>query len=385
MASILYMLGAMLILGTIIIIHEFGHFFAAKIFGVGVVEYSIGMGPMLFCFRKKDTVWSFRILPIGGFCAMYGENSLEAKDKGSDKDEKKKKTFFQKYIQITDDPQYKTDWKPEQALNAKEKWKQLLIYLAGPFVNIATGFLIAIIYIGIYGGAQAPYITDFLGDDVPAIEAGLQIGDIITKVDTRKVLTAMDYQEYTRTHTDTTHESYVMTVNRNGEELSFRVYPDKETHLIGIHINTKFENKGFFGTIRYGIHEAMYWLRMSVDSIHMLAHKTAGLNDMTGVLGTTVVMKNNMEEAAEMGTKTLIKVIMVLFMFISINLGFMNLLPIPALDGGRALIIWIEGAFNKTIPQNIEYWVNVASFSFVMLLMLYTLVNDFIKIVMDEI
>ena len=186
----MYFILAIIIMSAIIMIHEFGHFLAAKYFRVGIIEYSIGMGSLLFAYRKKDTVWSLRALPIGGFCAMYGENSVEAKDKDAEKiDGKKQKTPLLNKLLDVKVPEFKTDWRDDQAYDRKSKIAQIIILFAGPLSNILTGILCACIYVAVCGAQTLPVIEGLVPETPVAKEAGVEIGDVITGVNGRKVLT----------------------------------------------------------------------------------------------------------------------------------------------------------------------------------------------------
>lgn len=375
----MFWLLGLLLLDLIVILHEFGHFIMAKLFGVGIVEYSLGMGPIVYTKRKKDTVFSLRLFPVGGYCALYGENSIETNDKGQEDKKLKKHYKFEK------SPDFKTDWNENQSYKSKTKLQQFLIAIAGPFANIFTGFLGALAIVIIFGAMQKPVVTGFFADDSPAVMSGIEIGDEILAVDGRKILTYTDYTEYMFTH-----RCFVQT---NGCELTLKrivdgketiyttvAYPDKETNKIGVWISTSFEKKPASEVMKYAWNQTIFWLRSCFDSIVMLIRGDIALNSATGVVGTTVMVGDTLDQAQDTGGDMLVRSFFVFFTMISINLGVMNLLPIPALDGGRALIVAFEGLFRKNLPQKIEYGLNFASFCFLMFLMIYTFVNDFIKL-----
>lgn len=384
----MYIIMAILLLGIIIMLHELGHFLFAKSFGVGVIEFSIGMGPVVYWKRIKDTVYSIRLLPIGGYCAMYGENAPETADKGEktdDKENEKKKKKERKPLIAP--PEFKTDWKYEQSYKAIPKWQQLIILLAGPFTNIITGFIVALLSIMIFGGAVKPVITGFSDTVHVAEEAGLQIGDEIIAVDDENIITFQDYSLYTRCYKDKTQYGYNLTVKReNGDAsniITVRLVPDEETGLVGIMAANGLERKNFLDTIKYAGNQSVYWIKATAASFHMVASGTVQLSQFTGIVGTTAIMNNTLEDAdTTAGSVGVIRTLFALFIFVSTNLGLMNLLPLPALDGGRALITWIEGAFEKTVPEKVEYALNAMGMLFILFLMGATFINDIINLVM---
>ena len=371
----MYVIMAILLLGIIITIHELGHFLFAKSFGVGVIEFSIGMGPCLFWKRKKDTVYSIRLLPIGGYCAMHGENAPETADKDKEERKKKKKGLFK-------EPVFKTDWTEEQAYKSIPKWQQLIILLAGPLTNVLTGFLVAILMVTIFGGAVKPVITGFSDTVHVAQEAGLEIGDEIVAVDGNSILTFQDYSLYTNCYKDRTMNGYDLTVKRDNEAITVHLIPDKETGLVGIMAANGLEKKSFTDTIKYANNQSVYWIKATFGSFHMLSSGTVKLSQFTGIVGTTAIMNDTLEDAeSSAGSVGVIRMLFALFIFVSTNLGLMNLLPLPALDGGRALITWIEGAFEKTIPEKFEYALNVFGMLFIVFLMAATFINDIVNLI----
>ncbi len=375
----MYALLAILVLGLVVAAHEFGHFIVAKFFKIGVIEFAIGMGPAIIHKRIGETVYSLRLFPIGGYCAMVGENAPETDDKGTE--ERKERTKSKRK-----EPDFKTDWTSDRHYKSKPKWQQLLVLLAGPFTNIAIGFVISILSVVIYGAEVKPSILEFLGPDVPAVEAGLEVGDTIIQVDNRKVTTYYDYHMYITCYKDRTNDGYILTVEKaDGSEFVTKVVPDPETHLIGISMTTEKEQKHGFDIIKYAANNTMYWLRTTIDGIHMLTSGGVKLTDMTGIIGTTAVMNDTLETAETSENTTVAETLMTLVIFLSINLGIMNLMPFPALDGGRALITWIEGAFNKQMPAKVEAVINGIGFCCLIGLMIFTAFNDIINIIIGKI
>ena len=369
---------AIIVFGIIIAIHEFGHFFMAKLFKVGVMEYAIGMGPMIFGKRIGETVYSLRAIPFGGYCAMYGEESLEAGNKGEEQEnneEENKKKLFKRKIE------YKTDWTEDRSYNSKTPLQRILILFAGPFANLILGFSLALLSTGLWGNYAELNIKEVYQDS-PAMEVGLEVGDVIVAINDRNVLTFNDYEEYKLTHNNLIKDGYSLTIERNGETLTKFVKQDETTGLIGIRINTEIEKKNFPDSFKYALNDTKYWCLTVFDSIYMLVNGEASVKDMSGAVGITSMMGDTIETASEHGTSVVVETIFTLIMFISINLGIMNLLPFPALDGGRILFTTIEIIINRKIPTKIEAAVNGIGMACLMVLMVITLFNDIGKIIM---
>lgn len=366
---------AILVFGIIIAIHEFGHFFMAKLFKVGVMEYAIGMGPMIFGKRIGETVYSLRAIPFGGYCAMYGEESLEAGNKGEEKLQKEEKPKKKRI-------EYKTDWTKDRSYNSKTPLQRILILFAGPLANLVLGFVVAALCTAIWGNFGKLYIKE-VHQNSPAMEAGIEEGDVIVAINDRKVLTFNDFEEYKLTHSSTIKDGYTLTLDRNGEQYSKFLKQDEKTNLIGIRINTEVEKKGFVDTFKYALNDTKYWSLTVFDSLYMLFNGEASVKDMSGAIGITNMMGDTIETAAKQGSSVVLETVLTLIMFISINLGIMNLLPIPALDGGRILFTFIEIIINRKIPVKVEAAVNAFGMICLMILMVLTLFNDIGRIIMQ--
>lgn len=369
----MYALFALLVLSLIVTIHELGHFLVARLCGVGVIEFSIGMGPIILHKRIKDTVYSIRALPVGGYCAMYGENAPETADKGSDERKKKKR-----------EPDFKTDWNDNQSFKSKTKFQQLMILLAGPASNILTGIVISFLSVLIFGSRCEPKIESIISIDCPAAEAGFEVGDVIVGINDLEVLTFMDYDLYKTCNPDKIKDGYTITVKKpNGEYHSAFVTPDENTGLVGIVVETYLEPKHGTDIFKYTANNIQYWFRLSIDSVKMIFTGQAEFKDMSGIIGTTDAMGQTMENAATSEDGHFGFTLFILITFLSINLGLMNLLPIPALDGGRAIVTYIEGAMNKNIPVKLEIVLNTIGFCMVIGLMIATTLNDITRIIMQ--
>ena len=351
-----YILAAILIFGVLIAVHELGHFLAAKACGVTVHEFSIGMGPALFQKRKGETDYSIRLLPIGGFCAMEGEE------------------------EASDDP---------HALNNQSFWKKLLIYAAGAVMNFVAGLLILLV---LFAGAKGFYtaqITDIADGSDVAQSGGLQVGDLILSIDGERVYNQSNVSMLLGLNTDGTYD---FTVRRDGEKVTIRdlAMERKEFPNVngeGTYVGFGFtmggvEEATFFGRIRYSWNSAMDFVRMVRLSLEMLITGQAGVKDLSGPVGIVDTITEVGQQSATI--RDAVSNIAYLAALIAVNLAVMNLLPIPALDGGKIFFLLVNSLclllFKKQIPAKFENYIHAAGFILLMILMAVVMFQDVLKL-----
>ena len=349
-----YILAAILVFGVLIAVHELGHFMAAKACGVRVNEFSIGMGPALWKKQKGETQYSLRLLPVGGFCAMEGEE------------------------EDSDDP---------AALNNQGFWAKLLIFAAGAAMNFIAGLLIILM---LYAGAKAfyePVITDF-ADGCPLESAeGLQTGDRIVRIDGERVYVYSDIRLLLGLNKTGVFD---LVVERNGEKVTltdFPMAPQTYTDQNG----ASYTSYGlYFGAekatlgrkLSYTWNNAVDFVRLVRLSLQMLLTGEAGVKDLSGPVGIVSTMTQVGEQAGSV--RAAVENIAYLAALIAVNLAVMNLLPLPALDGGKIFFLVVNAlcmlTIRKKIPEKFESYVHLAGFALLMLLMLVITFQDVWKL-----
>lgn len=323
--TVFYLLLAILIFGFLIFIHELGHFLTAKLCGVRVNEFAINMGPRLFGWKRGETQYSFRLIPIGGYCAMEGEDE----DTGD----------------------------PRCFVNAVW-WKRLIILCAGSFMNLLTGFVVMCLLLAFaYGPTQTAKITGVMpGNTVEA--QGLRVGDTLYAIDGRRIYMRSDF-DLLESRLPTEHCE--LTVLRDGEKLVLHDFNLTRTELtdrdgnrgkyLGIYLE-EYEEKNLGSVLKYGVYECIDFTRMVWYGLTDLFTGKAGLKDMGGVIGVVDVMVQSGETAKTVSHG--VENVLYLGAFIAVNLAVMNMLPIPALDGGRVLFLLINTVFTKVTGKKVD-------------------------------
>lgn len=349
----LNILAAILLFGFIVLVHEFGHFLLAKLNGIGVVEFSVGMGPRLFSFTKGETRYSLKILPFGGSCMMVGEDSENP------------------------DP---------KAFNNKPVWSRIAVIAAGPVFNFILAFLFAMVIVAQLGH-DSPVLHGVV-EGSPAQEAGLMPGDRITRINNRKVTAYRDVLLYTTAHPGETvtiqyqrppggsWESGGASEKRSAT-LAPRFDEEYQAYMLGVQFFGNEKIKGIGELIYYSGYEVKYCIVSTFDSIGMMIRKQINVSDaMSGPVGIVNMVGETVQEGREVGAMAVALILCRWVLLLSSSLGIMNLLPIPALDGGRLLFLFIELVRGKPIDPEKEGMVHMAGMMLLMALMVLVLFND---------
>ena len=359
----IYIIAAILIFGVLIAVHELGHFLAAKACGVRVNEFSIGMGPTILHKTKGDTTYSLRLLPIGGFCAMEGEE------------------------EDSNDP---------TALNNQSFWKKLIIFAAGAFMNFLTGLIIIVV---LYAGAKAfyvPVITDFADGCPLQSESGLQVGDRLVSIDGERVYVYSDVSLLLgRNKTGV----FDLKVKRDGQTVTLKDFPMERAEYTdqqgqtytGFGLMFGAEEATVGSRLRYSWNNAVDFVRIVRLSLQMLVTGEAGLKDVSGPVGIVTTIQNVGSEAQqeaesnnENGLLAAAESIAYFAALIAVNLSVMNLLPLPALDGGRILFLLVDAVaikvFHRKIPERFQAAVNAAGMALLLGFMLLVTFHDVFRL-----
>ncbi len=337
-------IGAIIIFSIIIFIHELGHFLAARAFGVKVLEFAIGMGPKLLKKQRGETLYSIRAIPFGGFCSMEGED---------------------------------TQSQSEGAFSGKPWYARLIILAAGAFMNVLLGFIIFMCVL-IPGGMSHGLSSNVI-DTIPAesLAAGkLEPGDKIVKVGSSGVHIQQDLTLALMLHDGS---DLNVTVKRNGEKITQTITPvlrNANAPELGYVLNVQLAPRPL--TPASLIHESFFETVNSVKQVFlglkMLFTGQVGVQQMSGPVGVV----SEMNQAAQTGG---LLNFLFLAAFITVNIGVMNLLPLPALDGGRILFLLIELIRRKPIPPEKEGVVHFAGLVLLLGLMLFITWNDIMKLI----
>ena len=307
---------AVLLFSFIIIFHELGHFLLAKKNGIRVDEFSLGLGPTLLGKQIGETKFSLKLLPFGGAC-MMGEDDADDLSEGS--------------------------------FNSKSVYR-------------------------------SPEITGVL-DGYSAQEEGLQAGDVITEINGRNVHIWDDVSLYTMTHAD--EAPFKVEYERDGKKYTAKLEPRQlegdAAPLLGV-TSGDIVKPGIFKSVEYSIYKVKYWMNYTVDSLRMLVTGQAGLKDLSGPVGIVNAVDDMYQEAAPAGFGVVMLSMMNFGVLLTTNLGILNLLPLPALDGGRLVFLIIEAIRKKRVPPEKEGMVHFAGFALLMVLMAVVMYNDIMKL-----
>ncbi|MBQ3225650.1 MAG: RIP metalloprotease RseP [Clostridia bacterium] len=348
---------AILLFSLIIFVHELGHFLTARLFRVKVHEFAIGMGPQLFSRQGKgDTKYSIRAIPVGGFCSMEGEDE-QSNDAGS--------------------------------FSAKPWWQKLIILAAGSAMNIVLGFLIFAIFVSVfYQGSGIPTTTVDTVIEQSALYGELQPGDRIVAINDSRINIKRDIDFAMQRYSG---GECTVTVKRDGEKLSFPFKPIEAKYTDGspaylIGITSAMQKVGVMSVIRESFYQTVWMGKVVFVSLGMLISGEVGVGDMSGPVGVVDAMNSAVNDAAStapegQGMLAGLLALLSLASFISVNIGIMNLLPIPALDGGRIFFVIIEAIRRKPIPPEKEGIVHFIGLVLLLGVMVFATWNDIMRLI----
>lgn len=339
---------SLIIFSIIILFHELGHFLLAKRAGIKVNEFSLGLGPTIVGFQRGETLYSLKLLPFGGACMMEGEDE---------------------------------DSSAENSFGSKSVWARISVVAAGPVFNFIMAFVFSFIII-CATGYDLPVLVD-VTPGYAAAEAGLQAGDVITEMNGKNIHFYRDISAYGMYHAG---EPVIVTYERDGKEYTTELVPKFDEELgrylygfIGSPGRAKYTNN-VFSLLKYSVYEVGYWIDSTVQSLRLLVTGGVSVNDMSGPVGIVDAIGDSYEESVSYGVGVAVLQMMYICVFLSANLGVMNLLPIPALDGGRLVFLIIEAIRGKKINPEKEGIVHFIGLVLLLLLMVVIMFNDVRKL-----
>lgn len=339
LTNLLYIIAAILLLCVLIVVHELGHFIAGRLCGIGVVEFSVGFGPKLIGWHRKDTDYSIRAIPLGGFCKFVGEDE---------------------------------DNTAPNAMNNMPVWKRFLTVAAGPAMNVLFAYLAAVVMLCLFYGTVAPSV-DTIVEGMPAYEAQLQQGDVITAANGSEISYDTEGTNVLREIIQSS-ESVDLTVQRGDETLNLSLVPNLVTDeatgetVKQIGVTFKFINYNLATAIPGAGRLLKDMSTMMLDFLKNLIFHGEGAEDMAGPVGTVAVVSQYL--ALDPSQLVYFAVV------ISLNLGIMNLIPFPGLDGSRLVFLAVEAIRRKPVPPEKEGMVHAIGLVLLLALSVVLLWHD---------
>lgn len=331
-----------------IFIHEFGHFFTAKLCGIKVNEFALGMGPTLFHFQKGETKYALRLLPIGGFCAMEGEDSSSTDDR---------------------------------AFSNKPVWKRILVVVMGAIMNIIFGLLLMMIILGQQSAFTSTTIAEFTNNSAFQ-SAGLEKGDTFVSVDHYRIYGDKDLNFALVTANPS---SVDIEVQRNGKIVSFQDV--KLNHkaingknIVSVDFYVKPIQKTFGTLITKSVQDTVSTVRLVWYSLIGLLTGKYGFNDMAGPVGAADAVGQAMTVGLQQSFIAGLNNVLYIMMLFTVNLGVFNLIPFPALDGGKLLFLIVEAIRRKPINEKYQGAVEMVGFALLMCFMLIVTFSDIMRL-----
>lgn len=424
---------ALLIFSAVVLFHELGHFLLAKKNGIEVLEFSLGMGPRLFHTEKGGTVYSLKLFPLGGSCMMAGEDEEDdspgsfhsagvwgrfcviaagpvfnfilafifslvivgfvgytpAKVKTVEQDSPAYESGLREGDLITEFNGYHIDISDDlniylNAVGMPQEQVRMKVKRNGQEISISyepqyqTKYLLGFNRSAV---KDEPLEISSLIKGLPMESTGIQVGDRITAINGTKIETSGDYDKYLEAHPLSEQKEVEITYEHRGKETTVAVVPSSyKSVLLGFQYNLTREKGGVLTTVKYSLLEVKYWIRTTILSLKELILGKYSVKDLSGPVGVVNVIGNTYEQSKEEGTFWVWMNMLNMAILLSANLGVMNLLPIPALDGGRLIFILIEAIFRRPVNRKIEGMVHFAGFMLLMVLMVFVMYNDIMRL-----
>lgn len=375
-----------IIFGIVVVSHELGHFLIGRRNGIRVIEFSVGMGPTLFSFVKGGIKYSLKLLPIGGACMFDGEDGValaqEAKEESGGM--RRRAGAEADYSLPKPDGGRSEEYNIEAegvAFTEAGVWKRIATVFAGPFFNFILAFVVAVVLTA-FSGVDLPVIGQ-LSENSAAGEAGLQPGDRITRINHEKVhfyrevfvISSLNQGEALEVHYERDGEKGVANVQPRYDEQAGRYY-------MGFTGAGEYLKCNPLQVFQYGLYEVEYYVKTTYKSLVMLFKGQVTKDDVSGPIGIAQFVGESYDQAEKnYGTSSAILTMLEIVVLLSVNLGILNLLPLPALDGGRLLFMLVEVVRGKPVSPEKEGMVHFAGLVVLMVLMVFIMYNDIMRLV----
>lgn len=374
-----------IIFSIVVISHELGHFLIARRNGIRVVEFSVGMGPTLFSFVKGGIKYSLKALPIGGACMFDGEDGVMQEDREETGSMYRKAGVEPEFSLPSDNGGTMNGGAFAEAegvaFTEAGVWKRIAAVFAGPFFNFLLAFVVAVVLTA-FSGADLPVIGQ-VSENSAAEESGLQPGDRITQINHEKihfyrevmVISSLNQGEPLEIHYERNGEKGVASVQPRYDESAGRYY-------IGFIGAGEYLKCNPWQVFQYGFYEVEYYVKTTYKSLGMLLRGRVTKDDVSGPIGIAQFVGESYEQAEQnYGTSSAILTMLEIVVLLSVNLGILNLLPLPALDGGRLLFMFVEVLRGKPVSPEKEGMVHFAGLVVLMVLMVFIMYNDIMKLI----
>lgn len=372
-----------IIFSIVVISHELGHFLIGRKNGIRVLEFSVGMGPTLFSFIKGGVKYSLKLLPIGGACMFDGEDGTAGNEE--EPGGLRRRAGVEADLPLTSERERsgfgRNDLEsPGVAFPEAGVWRRIAAVFAGPCFNFILAFVVAVVLTA-FSGADLPVIGQ-LTEDSAAGEAGLQAGDRIVQIDREKihfyrevvVISALNQGEALEVHYERDGQQGVVRVQPRYDELTGRYY-------MGFTGAGEYLKCNPLQVFQYGFYEVEYYVKTTYKSLGMLLRGRVTKDDVSGPIGIAQFVGESYDHAEKnYGTSSAILTMLEIVVLLSVNLGILNLLPLPALDGGRLLFMLVEVVRGKPVSPEKEGMVHFAGLVVLMILMIFIMYNDIMRL-----
>lgn len=355
-SPVLTIISFIVIFSVVVVSHEFGHFIIARLNGINVSEFTIGMGPALFKKKGKNTTFAIRLLPIGGACIFEGEPGYGGDEEDEDKE---------------------VEYKPGD-YNAAPVWGRISTTIAGPVFNVILAYVLALFIVWVCG-SDLPIVA-YVNPEMPAAEAGIEAGDEIISIDGHRTHL---WREIMVRSALNSGKSMEIVYERGGERVKTEITPayspSENRYYIGFSGGGDIVECRDLKLFPYSWYEVRYWLDATIQSLKYMITGHGSADDLSGPVGIAKVIDDTAETAKKDGGFWVFVNLVNITLLLSVNLGVMNLLPLPALDGGRLLFLIFEAVSGKKVPPEKEGFVHMAGFILLLILMVFVLYNDITK------